>query len=202
MTLPNKPAQYVAMLGAAAALVLTGCAHNRRMMEIQTFEAGYFQQLQNAEYDHAYELLHSNIRDLLPIERYRTFFTVLTDTLGPMKAWQRLPNPHDHVPLLEKERRQDPLPPDNPKTTMETRYRLAFEKGVATLIIRTGWEGDRLAIRRQFLCCVNQQTSAALQARATTLGVGDLFGIKTTPPPAAPNNPFSGSVFTPPAPAP
>lgn len=167
------------VLGATA--TLTGCAYNQRILQIRTFETGYFRLLQGAEYDQAYESLHSEIKTLLPLERYRTFFTVLTDTLGPMKAWQQLPNPYDRIPLFEKQRRQDPLPPDKPNAKLEVRYRLIFEKGAVTMVILTGWDEGRLAIRQEFLCCANQQTISALQARATALGVGELFGVKSTP---------------------
>jgi hypothetical protein len=164
-----------------AIVTLTGCAYNQRILQIRTFEAGYFQLLQHAEYDQAYESLHSEIKTLLPLERYRMFFTVLTDTLGPMKAWQQLPTRYDRVPLFEKQRRQDPLPPDHPNTMLEVSYRLVFEKGTVTMDIFTGWDEGRMVIRREFLCCTDQQTVTALQARATALGVGDLFGVKPAP---------------------
>jgi hypothetical protein len=164
-----------------AIVTLAGCAYNQRILQIRTFEAGYFQLLQRADYDQAYESLHSEIKALLPLERYRMFFTVLTDTLGPMKAWQQLPSSYDRVPLLEKQRRQDPLPPEKPNAMLEVRYRLIFEKGAVTMVIFTGWDEGRMAIRREFLCCADQQTVSALQARATALGVGDLFGVKPVP---------------------
>jgi hypothetical protein len=167
------------MLGAI--VTLTGCAYNQRILQIRTFEAGYFRSLQHAEYDQAYESLHSEIKTLLPLERYRMFFTVLTDTLGPMKAWQQLPTRYDRVPLFEKQRRQDPLSPDHPNAMLEVSYRLIYEKGTVTMDIFTGWDEGRMAIRREFLCCTDQQTVAALQARATALGVGDLFGVKSAP---------------------
>ena len=175
-----------------AIVTLTGCAYNQRILQIRTFEAGYFRSLQHAEYDHAYESLHSEIKTLLPLERYRMFFTVLTDTLGPMKAWQQLPTRYDRVPLLEKQRRQDPLPPDHPNAMLEVSYRLVFEKGTVTMDIFTGWDEGRMAIRREFLCCADQHTVTALQARATALGVGELFGVKpapTTPDSAKPGGP-------------
>ncbi|MBI3620856.1 MAG: hypothetical protein HY208_01515 [Nitrospirae bacterium] len=171
----------VATLCAIVAAGPAGCAHGRRMTEIRTFETGYFQLLQRADYDLAYESLHPDIKVLLPLDRYRTFFTVLTDTLGPMKSWRQLPNAQDHVPLLERERRRDPLPPDQPKRMLETSYRLQFEKGQTTLVIRTGWDKERMVIRGQFLCCADAPTIAALQALAQERGVGDLFGVKPPP---------------------
>jgi hypothetical protein len=179
MTVVARRILLFTVLGATVAL--TGCAYDQRILQIRTFEAGYFRLLQHAEYDQAYESLHSEIKTLLPLERYRIFFTVLTDTLGPMKAWQPLPTRYDRVPLLEKQRRQDPLPPDHSKTMLEVRYRLIFEKGTVTMDIFTGWDEGRMAIRREFLCCADQQTVAALQARAITLGVGDLFGVTPAP---------------------
>lgn len=190
MTVVTRRILLFTVLGAT--VTLTGCAYNQRILQIRTFESGYFQSLQHAEYDHAYESLHSEIKTLLPLERYRMFFTVLTDTLGPMKAWQQLPTRYDRVPLLEKQRRQDPLPPDHPNAMLEVRYRLIFEKGVVTMDIFTGWDKGRMAIRREFLCCADQQTVTALQTRAIALGVGDLFGVKpapTTPNPGMPEEP-------------
>jgi hypothetical protein len=178
-------ALLVAMAGVILAAGPLGCAHDRRMTEIRTFEAGYIQLLQDADYDRAYELLHTEIKTRLPLERYRTYFTVMTDTLGPLKMWTQLPTPQDRIPLLERERRMDPLPPDKPKAMLEVRYLLTFEKNRATLVIRTGWDEGRLAIRGQFLCCMGKLVNDALQARAEAAGVGDLYGVKPrpTPPP-------------------
>jgi hypothetical protein len=189
MTPAVRRALLMVTVGAIAASGLTGCAHGRRMAEIRTFEAGYFQLLQSADYDRAYESLHTEIKTLLPLDRYRTFFTVLTDTLGPLKAWTRLPNTHDRVALLDPQRRRDPLPPDNPKVMLNTRYRLIYEKGQATLVIRAGWDEGRMTIRGQFLCCTDKPTIAALRTRAEVVGVVDLFGVKPkpqTPPPGPP----------------
>ncbi len=192
MTSVIRHTLFLVMVGAVAASGLTGCAHGRRMAEIRAFETGYFQRLQSTDYDRAYESLHPDIKTRLPLERYRLFFTVLTDTLGPMQAWRQIPNAHDRIPLLERERRQDPLPPNQPKTMLEAGYILKFEKGQVELVIRTGWDEGNMAIRGQFLCCTNTQTIAALQARAEAAGVGDLFGVKPKPktaPPVAPAAP-------------
>ncbi|HTP42085.1 MAG TPA: hypothetical protein VML36_06660 [Nitrospiria bacterium] len=182
-----------------AVIVLTGCAHNahsERIRQIRTFEAGYFQSLQQAEYDQAYASLHTEIKSIITPEQYRTYFTVLTDTLGPITAWKELSNPMDRrVALFDRAGRRDPLPPKNQKSMLEARYMLTFEKGHATIIIRTGWEGDRLAIRRQFLCCLPAELSHRLQDHAATLGIGELFGAprpenrRLRPPTTAPTRP-------------
>jgi hypothetical protein len=181
------------LIGAAlAAAGLTGCmpnAHSERIQQIRMFEAGYFQSLQQAEYDQAYASLHTEVKSIVTPEQYRTYFTVLTETLGPITAWKELPNPMDHrVALFDRAGRRDPLPPKNQKSMLEARYVLSFEKGRATFIIQTGWEGNRLAIRRQFLCCLPAELSRRLQDHAVTLGIGELFGAAPArkSPPQAP----------------
>lgn len=199
---------------ALAIASLTGCvpnAHSERIRQIRTFEAAYFQSVQQAEYARAYDALHTEVRSIITPEQYHTYFTALTDTLGPVTSWQELPNPMDRrVALFDRERRQDPLPPKNQKGMLEARYLLTFQKGQATFIIRTGWEGDRLVIRRQFLCCLPNEVFQQLRAHAIALGIGDLFGVASAqiapsqppaqgPAQAAPNTPGG---LTPPGPAP
>jgi hypothetical protein len=197
MTPRIRRARLLAAWGTTIALVLTGCAHvhGDRILQIRTFEAGYFEALQRAAYDEAYNSLHTELKTVVTEERYRIYFTTITDTLGPMTAWQELPNTQDHhLALLDPERHRDPLPPDKPQAMLEARYRLKFQQGDATLIIRTGWEEGRLVIRRQFLCCMAKPLYLKLQARAAEVGVGDLYGVKPAvhTPPQTPNSTTHG----------
>lgn len=169
----------ITRLLAIALLLTAGCAHDRRMAEITAFEAGYFQLLTASAYRDAYGLLHSEVRERSTEKEYETFFTVLTDTLGPMTGWKKVPGAHDQsIPLLERERRRDPLPPDNPKSALQSRYLVSFGKGSGTFLVTTGWEGGRMVLRGQALCCMDQKTVAALRARAEELGVASLFDAK------------------------
>jgi len=182
-----------AVLGAAAVSGAAGCvhdAHTPRILQIRTFEAGYFESLRRAAYDEAYASLHTELKSLLPEERYRAYFTVLTDTLGPMTSWRELASPMDRrLALFDPRRRWDPLPPTNPKKILEARYRLQFATGAVTVIIQTGWDNGRMVIRKQILCCADPQTVSALRVRAVALGVGELFGVKPAGAKPAPQAP-------------
>ncbi|MEW6325587.1 MAG: hypothetical protein AB1515_09410 [Nitrospirota bacterium] len=159
-----------------AIISLAGCAHSRRMAEVNAFEAGYFQLVTRGAYEDAYAQLHSDVKAAVTPERYKAFFDSLIDALGPMGGWEKVPGVHDqHIPLLERERRRDPLPPDNPQAAVQSRYRVKFGETTATFLIRTGWEGDRMTIRNQVLCCMDQKTLDAVLARAEERGVAELF---------------------------
>jgi len=176
----------------------TGNVRGQRITEVRAFEAGYFHLLQQGEYNRAYDLLHPEIKTVIPLERYRTFFAVLTDALGPMQAWQPPSTRRDRIALFDPRRHMDPLPPDKPKAALQANYRVVFEKGQVTLIVRTGWDKDRMVIRQQNICCADKPTVAALQARAVALGVGSLFGVRTAPPAAPAHKPATAPAVEPP----
>ncbi len=175
------------LLGIAAVIGSAGCIHNQRMIEINGFETGYFQQLRESAFAAAYASLHSDVKAVVTPERFENFFVALTDTLGPMTGWEKIPGTDDQrLPLLEPERRRDPLPSNNPKATIRSRYLLKFSKGTATLVITTGWEAGRMVIRGQLICCMDEKIRTPLIDRAKVLGVADLYGVKPDPPPQPP----------------
>lgn len=171
----------------AAVVLLAGCAHNRRIVEVNAFEAGYFTLLVRSAYDESYAQLHSDAQAVVSPADYKKFYTVLTDAFGQMAGWEKVPGPHDqHIPLLERERRRDPLPIDDPKAVLQSRYKVKFADGTVTFLIRTSWEGGRMTIRGQVLCCLDQKTVDAIQARAKEAGAMDLFESKPRAPAPAP----------------
>lgn len=172
--------RLIAVLVLLATVTLTACAHSRRMAEVNAFEAGYFQLLTLAAYEEAYDRLHAEVKARVTPEDYQTFYRVLTDTFGPLGSHEKVPGAHDqHIPLLERERRVDPLPPDKPDAALQSRHLVKFANGTATFLIRTGWENGRMVIRAQVLCCMDEKTMEAIRARANELGVGHLFAPKS-----------------------
>jgi hypothetical protein len=169
--------KFLVVLGLLAVVTLPGCAHGRRMAEVNAFEAGYFTLLVRGAYDEAYGRLHSEVKARVTPEQYEAFFGALTSAFGAAAFWEKVPGANDqHVPLFERERRRDPLPPENPAATLQSRYLVRFATGTTTFLIKTGREEGRMVIRGQLLCCMDQKTWDTLLTHAKERGVAEFLG--------------------------
>lgn len=192
------PCTVIYLLLALAAAGCLRSVYGERIAEITAVEAAYMESVAASAYADAYGQLHADVRAKITPEKFEAFYTVLTETFGPMTGWKRILSRIDkRVPLLEPARYRDPFPPDKPMKHWRSSYRLLFSDHTLQMTIITGWEDGRMVILGQLLCmtpkCMTLKEFKSLRAAATQKGVGELFGVRPkpapTPKPAMPQPP-------------